>query len=159
MTMKARTSCMVRQTTTTRRVVTRATNKQAPKQVSTNTTKKNQQQQHTHTVVLPLSRINKEPFWRKNNNNNDNDDPFYFSRGNTFTNLTWFRNVFCFCYIIFFVIQESRREFARQAAFLAAAAVFTVAKVPEATAAEEIPEKLRKKLCANNATHKICFGK
>merc|ERR1712157_83596 len=51
--------------------------------------------------------------------------------------------------------QESRRAFARNAAMIAAAAVFSVVKSP--AQAEEIPEKLKKKICANNATAKICI--
>mmetsp|Transcript_9366 Transcript_9366/g.33576 ORF Transcript_9366/g.33576 Transcript_9366/m.33576 type:complete len:139 (+) Transcript_9366:6-422(+) len=53
---------------------------------------------------------------------------------------------------------ESRRAFARNAALVAAAAVLSVAKVPAPALAEEaeIPEKLKKKICANNATAKLC---
>merc|ERR1711904_434051 len=53
---------------------------------------------------------------------------------------------------------ESRREFARNAAMIAAAAVLSVVKTPApAQAEDEIPEKLKKKICANNATAKICI--
>ncbi|QDZ23583.1 hypothetical protein HOP50_10g61220 [Chloropicon primus] len=51
---------------------------------------------------------------------------------------------------------ESRRVFARNAALVAAAAVLSVVKTPLPAQADEIPEKLKKKICANNATAKIC---
>mmetsp|Transcript_22528 Transcript_22528/g.47448 ORF Transcript_22528/g.47448 Transcript_22528/m.47448 type:complete len:88 (+) Transcript_22528:136-399(+) len=53
--------------------------------------------------------------------------------------------------------QESRREFARNAAFLAAAALVSVVPNVPAAKADEIPEKLKKKICANNATAKMCI--
>merc|ERR1712003_300317 len=52
---------------------------------------------------------------------------------------------------------ESRRVFARNAALVAAAAVLSVVKTPLPAQADEIPEKLKKKICANNATAKICI--